>query len=242
MRAFVFRYLHLGDKLASCLVLQSMADKMGSKIKVGGCESIKSLIDGIGLGMLEWTESLAPMEKTLRLMDVFGFLSEARIPFFTTPSFAVDFEPPKIDRIRLPKLEVAKAEVTLFQFDSRSTNENKKRLSRRESMRFIRSKAKFKPIGVGGVDTKRELPFEYNLGGLRHVINLIKSASQFVGVDSGMSHIAGVFGVPSDICLMHTERSDVLMVERFYKECYPNTVCSHDFSNGWRRMPRLKIF
>jgi hypothetical protein len=242
VNAFVFRHLHLGDKLVSCIALQSLAVQMESRIGVGGCGEAKTLVESLGLDMLEWKEGLEPAGKNLRLMDFFSFLSGAKIPFFTSLSFAVDFEPPKIERICLPKFDVPRSEITLFQFDSRSPNENKRRLTRKECMHFLCRKARFRPLGIGGRDTKKELPHEYLLGGLKFIIQSMKSAGQFVGVDSGMSHIAGVLGIPSDIYLMHTNESDIRTVERFYREFYPNTICSHDFSTDGGRVPRLKIF
>lgn len=242
MRASLFSHLHLGDKVACCLAMHSLAEHLDATIKVRGCDAVRELVRGLGMHRLEWEEGPTAGGTNLCLADLFCFLEGARIPFFTSPSISVDFEAKKMDAAALPSFDGPKGDLTLFQFDSRSQNDNKKRLSRKESMNFLKSKAKFKAVGVGGLETRRDLPYDYELGDLRWIIGRMKSAGQFVGVDSGMSHIAGALGVPSDIYLMHKEEFDVRMVERFYGEFYPKTRCEHDFSGRAGRLPRLKIF
>lgn len=220
-----------------------MAEQEEWNINVRGCESVSDIVDVLKLDRLHWCGGFEKQKKDVNLSQLFEFLDGANIPFFTSPSISLSFAPPKITAMtKRASSDGRRQPKTLFQFDSRSTNENKKRLSRKESMMFLKSKAKFRAIGVGGVETKRELPYEYFLGNLRQIIDEMKSAAQFVGVDSGMSHIAGALGLPSDVYLMHTSEPEVRMVERFYKEFYPNTRCSHDFSRPEGRTPQLKIF
>ena len=242
MIASLFDYLHLGDKIVCCIALQSLGSQENSTIEVHGCEAVKNIISGLGLDRLTWGGGFVPLRRDLRLADLFGFLDGAEIPFFVIPSISVEFQPPKINNIQIPVQNAGLGRVTIFQFDSRSTNENKKKLSRSESMIFLKKKSRFKAMGIGGHDTKRDLPYEYKLGDLQWIIETMRDAGQFVGVDSGMSHIAGALGVPSDIYLMHKKEKDVKIVERFYKEFYPNTNCTHDFSCCGGRMPRVKIF
>jgi hypothetical protein len=242
MIASLFDYLHLGDKITCCIALQSLGVQENSTIEVHGCEAVEDLISGLGLDRLTWRRGFVPLGRDLCLMDLFAFLDGTEIPFFTSPSISVDFQPPKINNIQIPVQNAGLGRVTLFQFDSRSTNENKKKLSRSESMIFLKKKSRFKAMGIGGHDTKKDLPYEYKLGDLPWIIETMRDAGQFVGVDSGMSHIAGALGVPSDIYLMHKKEKDVKIVERFYKEFYPNTNCTHDFSRCGERMPKVKIF
>lgn len=243
MIASLFNHLHLGDKVACCLALQSMAEQEEWNINIRGCESVRDIVEGLNLDRLIWCGGFEQQETEVNLSQLFDFLEGASIPFFASPSMSLNFRPPKMKaRTTRSALGIRRQPKTLFQFDSRSTNENKKRLSRKESMMFLKSKSKFRAIGVGGVETKRELPYEYFLGNLRQIIDEMKSASQFVGVDSGMSHMAGALGLPSEIYLMHTSEQEVRMVDRFYKEFYPNTRCSHDFSASGGRNPPFKIF
>lgn len=233
--------LHLGDKLACCLSLYSLAEHLNDKIKVRGCNVVRELVSGLCMDRLEW-EHGTTNEATASLSDFFCFLEGARIPFFTTPSVNIDFKIYKMNEARLPSFHAPRDEITLFQFDNRSQCNKKKKLSRKECMIFLKEKAKFKAVGVGGHETKRELPYDYELGDLKWIIEKMKLAGQFVGVDSGMSHIAGVLGVPSDIYIIHKEEFDVRMLEHFYREFYPNVRCDHDFSKMSLRPLKLKIF
>lgn len=241
MIASLFDHLHLGDKVVCCLILQAIAEERKATIKVRGSEVVGDIVQGLGLDGLDWEDGHTRLNRTLCIAEFFDFLADARIPFFTSPSLSVDFDPPKLSGVPVCPIRRGSEDISFFQFDSRSQNDNKKRLSRKESMYFLKSKARFRAVGIGGTDTKKELPYEYQLGNLRWIINRMKSASQFVGVDSGMSHIAGALGVPSEIYLMHKKEQDVRMVERFYGKFYPNTRCTHDFSHQRRRLPIIKI-
>jgi len=239
MKSHIPFYAHLGDKIASCVILNSLARQAGRTIKVGACADLRDIIEVLRLEALEFDNQARGSGFEYSIGELTG-VTDSDIPFLSNRVINTDF---KIDVRTSPDSHYKRKEwdeVTLFQFDSRSQNEKKRGLTRSQSMWFLKRNSRFRPVGVGGTDTKKCLPYEYRLGDLHAIAAEMCRAGQFVGVDSGMSHIAGVMGVPSRIYLMHVEERDIRAVEKFYALFYPETQCVHDLSSG--RRPGFRIF
>ena len=81
------------------------------------------------------------------------------------------------------------------------------------------------PIAIGGKDTRIYLGgYMYHLGDLFGICKKLLGCRKFIGVDSGMSHLAGTLGVRSEIINMHNIRSVERELMEFYREMYPSTV------------------
>lgn len=241
MKASIVKWAHLGDKIVACIILWNLARKIGQEIEVCGDEVVSCLISDLNLeGLVAGEFDSKSLPSELSIGEFFDFSKKCGLPFFSSKIMKIDFNPAfELKDIELPKFDCLKKDLTLFQFDSRSTGDFKKNLSRLECNYMIKKYARHRPVGIGGEDTRKKLPYEYKLGNLQLIIKELMSARQFVGIDSGMSHLAGVLGVPSVLRLIHTSR-DVMTVERFYNFFYSNVVCLHDF--GSPRKPSIKIF
>lgn len=248
MRARIEEWSHLGDKVAACLILDNVAKQAGEVIEVGGDYLIRDIIELFNTKRLKFSIEKQENKFLYSINDFFIKLEQnvsffdSEMPFFKSQIIQCDFKALKLKDIELPFVQSHKERFTSFQFDSRSKSETKKRLGRKESLSFLKRHSRYAPVGVGGLDTKKELPYPYSLGGFKSVAETISKSSQFVGVDSGMSHLAGVMGIPSSIYIMFKQERDVRATESFYKTFYPNTKCFSDFSESGSRMPAFKIF
>jgi len=113
-----------------------------------------------------------------------------------------------------------------FQFDSRSPrNHGKKPLTPTECRMILSQRSRRSPIAIGGKDTRIYLGgYRYHLGDLFRISKNLLGCRKFIGVDSGMSHLAGTLGVKSEIINMHDIRSVERELMDFYREMYPSTV------------------
>jgi hypothetical protein len=96
-------------------------------------------------------------------------------------------------RVRISGVE--KEDVVLGQFDTRSAAP----LKAREIRAVIDAVAGPGPFAlVGGVDTAPYVQgYEYRLGDLAFIVRQLLACQYFVGVDSGVAHLAGILGVRS---------------------------------------------
>lgn len=216
---------HLGDKIMSCIILYSISFKLNEKISVSCCEDTKIIIE-----LLEFRDKIVPNDRpaTLPNLSFKSFLPMLKhsavkclsIPFIHIESYC------ELDSLEIPRQKkYPKKEITYFQVDNRSHHSSKKSLSARQKINFINKKSRFDPVGIGGLDTQMDMPFNYELGNLDHIVNKMKSASQFVGVDSGMSHVAGVLGISSEIFITHRNRQDINDIQLLYSMLYKNSIC-----------------
>jgi hypothetical protein len=237
-KASIWSGCHLGDKIISCLILYSIAAMERRKVLVASCDTTKAIIKNLGLedGLDSCEYENRPHE--VQYKKFWPFLRDTRVRCLNIKYLHIEGgEIPSPFRITRPvQPYVEKAPVTYFQFDNRSFHQTKKSMTPRQKIRFLRNNSEFTPVGLGGRDTNRDLPFPYELDGLAGLIDRMRSASQFVGVDSGMSHLAGVLGVPSRIFITNTDREGAEDVRKMYGALYETAECQHDFSNPAVRM------
>lgn len=96
-------------------------------------------------------------------------------------------------RVRIA--DVPKEDIVLGQFDTRSAAP----LATREIRAVLGHVAGSRPFAfIGGLDTT---PYcdghEYRLGTLEFIVRQLLACHSFVGVDSGIAHVAGTLGIPS---------------------------------------------
>jgi hypothetical protein len=146
----------------------------------------------------------------------------------------------KLQKVRLPSLKaegpVVKESMVCFQFDSRSVNRFKYAMLPKENedaIKRFRGGAQ-KIIGIGGYDTIPYLPYEFRLGLLRHILGNLLSCEKFIGVDSGLSHLAGTAGVDADIIIMHMYKDHVDDLLELYQMMYPTLRCHRRYATDMR--------
>jgi len=133
------------------------------------------------------------------------------------------------EKVIVPKTKLTKTQtnnITFFQFDSRSLHdiENKTPLLKAQQNRVIQKfkKKESNVLGIGGLETSKYLDFEFELGNIIQISQNLFNCSKFIGVDSGISHLAGTLKIPSEIvCLFNTEPR-VSEILQFYSFLYPN--------------------
>lgn len=130
---------------------------------------------------------------------------------------------------QLPKSRLfptKKENVTYFQFDARSLQDvlNKIPMNKEEMEKTIK-KLKFpesEAVGIGGKETKIYIDYPFHLGNLKEISQNLCNCKKFVGVDSGMSHLAGTLKVPTDIINIHIEEPVVSELIQMYEVFYPS--------------------
>jgi hypothetical protein len=116
-------------------------------------------------------------------------------------------------RVRLADVE--KEDIVLGQFDTRSAAP----LAAREIKAVLEQVVGRQAFAfVGGVDTTPYLEgYEYRLGDLEFIVRQLMACRYFVGVDSGVAHLAGTLGVPAYVL----NAIDLNVVQKMFG-AYPN--------------------
>lgn len=118
-------------------------------------------------------------------------------------------------RVRISASEITKEDVVLGQFDTRSAAP----LAPREIGAVIQGVSGGRPFAlIGGPDTRPYFPgVEYRLGDLEFIVRQLLACRCFVGVDSGIAHLAGTLGVPAYV----VNAIDLDVVQKMFGD-YPN--------------------
>jgi hypothetical protein len=118
-------------------------------------------------------------------------------------------------------LEYQQEDITLVQFDGRTSRRHGVGMNKEEIKLVMGKLANYRVVVLGGPDTRKYLgnKTEYRIGGLRFLVKHMMRCKEFVGCDSGLSHLAGIVGVPSKIVILHKNQG----IENAYK-IYQNTL------------------
>lgn len=125
---------------------------------------------------------------------------------------------------------VAREDIVLGQFDTRSAAP----LAAREINAVITQVVGQHAFAfVGGVDTKPYVEgHEYRLGDLEFIVRQLLACTFFVGVDSGIAHVAGTLGVPAFI----VNAIELDVVQKMFG-AYPNmTILNRADYSGWPKL------
>lgn len=216
------KHTHLGDSLSFLVALNSAGEKNGITYRVKQLPIYREILSCFNLSNVRCAEEESM--DTLNLDTLFSSASwdEFWLDRFYT-SFTKCFTLLKTSEVNIPVCYI-KNEKTVdkyagrvaVQFDSRSAS----RLSMEDALGAIRLLAckGCKPVAVGGPDSAKYLgdSVEYSYGDLAHIITELHSIGSFIGVESGVSHIAGVLGIPS-ILINLIEQRTVINLYRKYK-------------------------
>ena len=231
--------IHLGDAIVSLNLIYNRYLTTGRTIDVYGVDWIGQLFDlfeyeGVNFcGPYDYC--IEPNISFLQLMpkiDV-GVLNgnKSDIGFLKSDVFLnINNKTTELyHEFKLPNVKLKsdiKLNETLFQFDSRSLQDvqNKTALSKYqciESINLLKEKGT-EVFGIGGIETPRYLNYEFKLGNLIEISKYLLSCKKFIGIDSGISHLAATLRVPSEIiCLFNTEPRTSEVIQA-YNLFYPN--------------------
>lgn len=232
-------HTHLGDVITTLILAHNRAIKNNWIIKIYGPSFIKILFDMFDFRNLNYIHNELKLPANCSFIELIPFkgcelLKSGKViePFLKDKhcfhlKSKKDAEP--ITKIILPKTklkETNKENICCFQFDSRSTYYGKRQLTYQEIINSINKfKKNDKPIGVGGKETTKYNAFDYRLGFLNDIGQTLINSNQFVGTDSGISHLAGLLNVKSNIILTATIERRKKELTEFYNMFYPNTTC-----------------
>jgi len=109
-------------------------------------------------------------------------------------------------------------DVTLVQLDGRTHKGIGAPMALSEKKQAIKTLAKYPAEVIGGPDTKPYLgdKFKYRVGSLRAITGELLKCRQFLGCDSGLSHLAGALGVPSAVVISKVN-DELLDLYRSYR-------------------------
>lgn len=230
--AYIKMDRHLGDSLVCLNLLYGYHVKSNVGIRVFGSGTVKSLFDVFDFGGMSfggsWIKSGEPeicINEFLSrgAMSESSFLSNRHMLFRKK----MGFDPKEIVLPKPKKKWFRRNNNVYFQLDCRSPrNHAKKPLSAMECRMILSQRSRWKPIAIGGKDTKAYLgEYRHHFGDLVDISKRLLGCRKFIGVDSGMSHLAGTLGVKSEIINMHNIRSVESELMGFYREMYPSAIC-----------------
>jgi len=232
---------HLGDVIAILILAQNRALENNWIIKIQGpekyCSILFELFDFTHLKYIgDPNKEININSSIFDLVDKHYFKNNKNYK----PSVAFlkikQFEFKKNENASFPKKIILptchlntefKEDVCYFQFDSRSIHHGKRQLNENEMQTMLNKFAKNKTkIAIGGIETKHYIKnYEYKLGNIREITENLLQSQQFVGIDSGISHLASLLKIPCDIMLISTIPLQQEELLKLYKFLYPNTNC-----------------
>jgi hypothetical protein len=214
----------LGDMCAAIYILENWGKIKKINHEVCGNVLFKKIIDLTEVEYVSWTDSVSD---SVRMADTFVHPGEHWIiafkRFVTNNGFLINFCKPLKSKIKPNKYF---KNYNLVQFDGRLSNSNNFSLNKKEIKKIIKKHCK-KNIGIiGGKDTEFYLgsEYEYFLGNLNNIIECLLGCDYFLGCDSGISHLAGMYGVKSHIFILNPEFDKI---KDFYK-IYKNNICHNN--------------
>lgn len=105
----------------------------------------------------------------------------------------------------IPKNTIKKEKLILTQFDGRTTARQNRDIPNYAKLALIKHHAREKEWAcIGGKDTPNYFgdKIKYIRLNIQGLISHMQMCEMFIGCDSGMSHLAGVLGVPAKIYIM----------------------------------------
>jgi len=138
-----------------------------------------------------------------------------------------NFKPIEYQKFVLPDNKIFPVRfenITYFQFDSRSLHcEHKVPLSRKEAEKVISQfkSHNSKVFGIGGTETKSYMNYSFHLGNLTEIAQNLCNSKKFLGIDSGISHLAGSLKINGEIINIHTQEPMVSELIEMYEIFYP---------------------
>lgn len=236
-KIFIDKNAHLGDIITILILAQNRAINNNWIIKIYGANYIKNLFEIYHFSHLSYIDNYE-MKNNCSIAKLMPYKNygpiknnKASVPFLKINqfNFIEKKEAEPISKIILPKIKLKKTiqeNTCLFQFDSRSIHYGKRQLTEQELNSTIKN---FKKndilIGVGGKDTKKYSNHDYKLGNLNEITQNLLNSNQFIGIDSGISHLAGSLNVISNIIITSTIKLHQIELIEFYNIFYPNTTC-----------------
>jgi hypothetical protein len=126
------------------------------------------------------------------------------------------------------KVKIEKRESSFdkvyFQYDSRNNyHYHAKEMHKKDLEDFIKKFKRKNLYGIGGYDTKKYLDRPFDIRELKTNAELLLGCKEFVGVDSGMSHLACSLKVKTTLINLHKSHVVAESINQMYRSLYPKT-------------------
>lgn len=207
-------YNKLGDTLSIIIGLENCGRQNDLHFFVGGNNLFKDILSVFNFEYVAWSSDKPNffVDSIFEAPNLKPWLQRFSCNFCESESLQQpeSFSIPSIKVKRNPE------SITLIQFDSSLGNP----LKIKETMDILAPGEKYEV--VGGPQTTRYIKTNYRCGNFSYVCEQIANCQHFVGIDSGMSHIAGILGIKSNVVCVYPYWA----VKRLYGE-YPNITCHH---------------
>jgi hypothetical protein len=188
---------HLGDSLGILVAADNFARANGIALRIRETQLFHAIVQVFHFSHIE----LVPHHPDMRHIHPFGYDFERQGwvgGIIKALRFSLGGSTPS--EIRFPSLRLTATsteEVVLFQFDTRSETGWPAEILREVLARYSGSKL----AAIGGLDTKSYLgpPYEYRRGDLSYIAEQLLACKKFVGIDSGIAHLACILGIEVDL-------------------------------------------
>jgi len=141
-----------------------------------------------------------PLHIRTGIVDGYQYLSI--LVRYLTKEYGYDPEKGESFELLKPEFPKSSRDLVLFQFDGRAENKARYVYKYRDKIKKLTDKYEY-IAGIGGPTTTPYLSYpNYITGTVSFILPHMWSCKLFLGCDSGMSHIAGAFGVKSQVFIV----------------------------------------
>jgi hypothetical protein len=197
----------LGDKIATIYSMENCGRQTGQQFEITGHPDCQRICELLHLQHTRYTDNDAEsiLSIDLKVPAVEGVPYTPYIyRIMTYLELRHQYQPEKASPL-MPHMRHMRGNYVVCQFDSRFAAREGFLLKHAEIRRIIRNRIRHdeRMFLIGGQDTAQYvINYEYKLGDLEYLLELVFNAKRFLGVDSGIAHLSGVVGTPADICFI----------------------------------------
>jgi len=224
---------HLGDSIAILNCLYNVAILNKCAFTVRGPKYIKELFDCFEYtGLLYDGTVTPPVQNNCSICDLYPSLTT--VPFLNGKHFKINRKISFFGTVKLPKLKSYRRDigctptignVEYFQFDNRT--KGNKIIINVAIMEFLLDKFSSRNtpgcivFGLGGKDTISYLDYDFKLRSIAEIAELLSECRKFIGIDSGLSHLAGTTKVEGCVFINNLNDCFAKDLKTFYQSMYP---------------------
>ncbi len=220
------RKMHLGDLIVFINAIYSLALQEDFYAEVA-CKNWRTVKELLEIFDYEGRIKLVPRKKGLQHRLYFTTIfSDMCVGYWCPRTMGyMSFKPVKIINYKLPNHKlgnVQKKNYQCYQLNCFSCGPHKRSLRFNEIKKIIQKFDDGNSYYIGKPNTRLIIPnIKTHFANLKDQALFLLGAKSFFGIDSGMSHLAGVLKIPSDVVIQRIWRKD--MVKKWYNFMYPTS-------------------
>lgn len=220
----ISKIVHLGDAISILTILFNYCIKTKRSCVLYNCNSTTfDLLKILNIKFIIPKFRNISSTFNLSISDMLGIQSDV---LFLKNKYILCDEEILIKEIITPSIinnQIKK--YCFFQLDQKSSHIKKPLLTIEEKIKIIKKFKIENTFGIGGFDTEKIEDENYIIGNLNNTFNMFKQCKYYFGIDSGMSHVAGLHKIPGNVIITHIEEKDILDIKNFFNRFYPLLKC-----------------